>query len=187
MRSHPSAEIPGFVDKLLAALPSLHEHGCSYGCHGGFVRRLTEDRGTWMGHVLEHVAIEIQNLAGAAVTFGKTRSTGTEGEYNVVFEYEQEWVGNHAGDLALKLLHNIMPAELGDHDPAFDFQTEMENLFAVQSVELLVHQRPHWCVRLSSEVFPGSASINTHWCSLDTVDCKNVSKQPLPLKHGISG
>jgi len=54
----PSARIDGFVDRLLAAVPSLEEHGCSYGAHGGFVRRLREDGGTWMGHVLEHVAIE---------------------------------------------------------------------------------------------------------------------------------
>ncbi len=87
----------GFTDGLLAALPGLHEHGCSYGKPGGFVRRLTEDDGTWMGHILEHVAIELQNVAGEPVTFGKTRSHGEPGHYHVVYQYEQEDVGLEAG------------------------------------------------------------------------------------------
>ena len=73
-----------FIDGLIAALPGLKEHGCSYGEPGGFVRRLIEDEGTWLGHVLEHVAIELQNTAGARVTFGKTRSAGTPGVYEIV-------------------------------------------------------------------------------------------------------
>ena len=63
-----------FVDGLVAALPGLAEHGCSYREPGGFIRRMREDEGTWLGHVLEHVAIELQNIAGEDVTFGKTRS-----------------------------------------------------------------------------------------------------------------
>src|SRR5215813_6836532 len=93
----PSATIPGFVDGLLAALPSLREHTCSYGVAGGFVRRLTEDGGTWLGHVLEHVAIELQQLGGAHVSFGKTRGAGDRGVYHVVYEYEEERVGEAAG------------------------------------------------------------------------------------------
>ena len=60
----PSAKIDGFVDALVEAIPTLHEHGCSYGEPGGFVRRLREDGGTWMGHILEHINIELQQLAG---------------------------------------------------------------------------------------------------------------------------
>ncbi len=103
---------PPFVDALLDALPGLHEHGCSYGAPGGFVRRLKEDEGTWLGHVLEHVAIELQNLAGEPVTFGKTRETGERGRYNVVYEYEQREVGLEAGNLALTLLHFLLPQPL---------------------------------------------------------------------------
>lgn len=77
---------PAFIDALLAALPGLAEHGCSYGEPGGFIRRMTEDEGTWLGHVLEHVAIELQNIAGIRVTFGKTRGTGKPGVYHVVYE-----------------------------------------------------------------------------------------------------
>jgi len=103
----------GFVDALVERLPGLAEHGCSYGEPGGFIRRMTEDEGTWLGHVLEHVAIELQNMAGEDVTFGKTRSIdGRPGVYDVVFEYEQAEVGNEAADLALALLHSLLPAAL---------------------------------------------------------------------------
>src|SRR5437867_13253419 len=101
-----------FVDGLLGALPGLGEHGCSYGVPGGFVRRLTEDEGTWLGHVLEHVAIELQNVAGAKVTFGKTRDAGSPGVYDVVYQYEQAEVGVEAGRLALLLLRSLLPEPL---------------------------------------------------------------------------
>jgi cyanophycin synthetase len=101
-----------FINDLLEALPGLHQHGCSYGEPGGFVRRLNEEEGTWLGHVLEHVAIELQNAAGAQVTFGKTRSTGNLGEYDVVYQYEHDEVGLEAGRLALRLLHDLLPEEL---------------------------------------------------------------------------
>ena len=112
----------GFISALLAALPGLNEHGCSYGEPGGFVRRMTEDEGTWLGHVLEHVAIELQNAAGVKVTFGKTREAGRPGVYDVVFEYEQEDVGLEAAEVALDLLHSLLPPELRPEGmAAFDF------------------------------------------------------------------
>jgi cyanophycin synthetase len=130
----PSAKIPGFVEKLLAALPGLAEHGCSYSVEGGFVRRLREDEGTWLGHVLEHVTIELQNRAGADVSFGKTRSAGPEGEYFVVYQFAEEKVGEAAGKLALRLLHSLLPdslvtAEMAD-DRRLDFVAELEELIA---------------------------------------------------------
>lgn len=105
---------PRFNDGLLASLPGLHQHGCSYGEPGGFVRRLHEDEGTWLGHVMEHVAIELQNVAGTSVTFGKTRGTGEPRTYNVVYEYEHPEVGLEAGQLALQLLQSLLPLELRD-------------------------------------------------------------------------
>src|ERR1700758_4273350 len=102
----------GFVDALVEALPTLHEHGCSYREPGGLIRRLREDEGTWLGHVLEHVAIELQNIAGEEVTFGKTRSAGRPGVYTVVYEYEQRDEGIAAGELGLRLLASLLPAEL---------------------------------------------------------------------------
>ncbi|WP_334178985.1 cyanophycin synthetase [Pseudoxanthomonas sp.] len=107
----PTARLgPGFIDGLVAAVPSLAEHGCSYREPGGFLRRMREGEGTWLGHVLEHVAIELQNIAGEDVTFGKTRSVdGRPGIYTVVYEYAQREEGIAAGELALRLLCSLMP------------------------------------------------------------------------------
>ncbi len=118
-----------FTDALLEALPGLQEHGCSYGEPGGFVRRLTEDEGTWMGHILEHVAIELQNVAGAQVTFGKTRGNGTPSQYDVVYQYEQEDVGMAAGRLALDLLQALLPENLRGEKGSeeFDFDDERDS------------------------------------------------------------
>ncbi|MEO7430774.1 MAG: cyanophycin synthetase, partial [Dokdonella sp.] len=101
-----------FVDGLVAALPGLSEHGCSYREPGGFLRRMREGEGTWLGHVLEHVAIELQNVAGEDVTFGKTRSVDRPGVYSVVYEYAQREEGLAAGDLGLRLLNSLLPAGL---------------------------------------------------------------------------
>jgi len=105
---------PAFVDGLVEALPGLAEHGCSYKTPGGFIRRMREGEGTWLGHVLEHVAIELQNVAGEDVTFGRTRSVGDDrpGVYTVVYEYAQREEGIAAGELALKLLSSLLPADI---------------------------------------------------------------------------
>ncbi|MBJ6978445.1 MULTISPECIES: cyanophycin synthetase [unclassified Luteimonas] len=103
----------GFIDGLVAALPGLAEHGCSYREPGGFVRRMREDEGTWLGHVLEHVAIELQNIAGEDVTFGKTRSVDDRpGVYTVVYEYTQREEGIAAGELAMRLVASLLPESL---------------------------------------------------------------------------
>ncbi|NIV17919.1 MAG: cyanophycin synthetase [Woeseiaceae bacterium] len=102
-----------FMEPMLEALPGLHEHGCSYKEPGGFVRRLTEDKGTWLGHVMEHVAIELQNVAGSPVTYGRTRTIeGQPGHYNMVFEYKDEAVGLEASKLALRFILSLLPKEL---------------------------------------------------------------------------
>jgi cyanophycin synthetase len=103
---------PQFVDAVAAALPGLAEHGCSYREPGGFFRRMREGDGTWLGHVLEHVAIELQNIAGEEVTFGKTRSAGAPGVYSVVYEYVQRDEGIAAGELGLRLLCSLLPENL---------------------------------------------------------------------------
>jgi len=113
LEAWPTARLGSdFTNALLAALPGLKEHTCSYDQAGGFVRRMTEGEGTWLGHVLEHVAIELQNAAGEPVTFGKTRGNGKPGQYDVVYEYEEEDVGVAAGDLALKLIASLLPAAI---------------------------------------------------------------------------
>jgi cyanophycin synthetase len=101
------------MDALLEALPGLHEHGCSYGEPGGFVRRMREDEGTWLGHVMEHVALELQNVAGSSVTFGRTRSIdGQPGHYTMVFQYKDAEVGREASSLAMQLLQSLLPKDL---------------------------------------------------------------------------
>ncbi len=111
----PTARLgAAFIDGLVAALPGLAEHGCSYREPGGFIRRMREGEGTWLGHVFEHVAIEMQNIAGEDVTFGKTRSIGDDrpGVYTVVYEYTQREEGIAAGELALKLIDSLLPENL---------------------------------------------------------------------------
>ncbi len=118
-----------FIEPLLQVLPGLHEHGCSYNEPGGFVRRLREDEGTWLGHVMEHVAIELQNEAGSPVTFGRTRSIeGQPGHYNMVFEYKDKAVGREASELALKLLHSLLPADIRPDDAPGDDWNFAESL-----------------------------------------------------------
>jgi len=115
-----------FIDRLLVILPGLREHGCSYGEPGGFLRRLEEDEGTWLGHVLEHVAIELQNAAGEQVSFGKTRSAGEPGRYHVVYEYEQADVGLEAGKLAQQIIEHLLPPEANPPASAATFEPEAE-------------------------------------------------------------
>jgi cyanophycin synthetase len=113
LEAWPTARLgAGFVDGLVAALPGLAEHGCSYREPGGFIRRMREGEGTWLGHVLEHVAIELQNVAGEDVTFGKTRSVDKPGVYSVVYEYAQREEGIAAGELGLRLLNSLLPEAL---------------------------------------------------------------------------
>jgi cyanophycin synthetase len=132
----PSDRIPGFVDALIAMLPGLDRHGCCFKKRGGFIRRLRE--GTWIGHVTEHVAIELQTLAGTRVTRGKTRSVkGKPGVYNVMFAYQEEDVGLLAGRMALELVNSLLPADLQgvtgleriyEIGGEFDFEQRMEAL-----------------------------------------------------------
>ena len=109
----PTARIgEAYINSLTAALPHLAQHGCSYGEPGGFFRRMREGEGTWLGHVLEHVAIEVQNVAGEEVTFGKTRSADRPGVYTVVYEYAEREQGIAAGELALRLLCSLLPEQI---------------------------------------------------------------------------
>ncbi|RAM51699.1 MAG: cyanophycin synthetase [Hapalosiphonaceae cyanobacterium JJU2] len=102
----PSNEIPGFYEGLVEALPSLEGHYCSPGCRGGFLMRVRE--GTMMGHIVEHVALELQELALMHVGFGRTRETSTSGVYQVVFEYLNEEAGRYAGRAAVRLCQSIV-------------------------------------------------------------------------------
>ena len=118
-----------FREGLLAALPGLRQHRCSVGTPGGFVHRLNEGEGTWLGHILEHSAIELQNMVGSAVSFGRAREVkGRAGVYDVVYEFRERDIGLAAGQLGLRLLRSLLPQDLqgAGADPAFDFATAFE-------------------------------------------------------------
>jgi cyanophycin synthetase len=105
MEEKPSNKIEGFKERLEKLFPSMYEHRCSVGAPGGFFERVTE--GTWMGHVIEHVALEIQTLAGMDTGFGRTRGTGIPGEYYVVFSYIEEDAGIYAAEAATRVVQAI--------------------------------------------------------------------------------
>ncbi|WAL61830.1 cyanophycin synthetase [Thermocoleostomius sinensis] len=123
-------EISGFYDGLVEVLPSLVEHHCSPGQRGGFLRRVQE--GTMLSHVVEHVALELQTLAGMPVGFGRSRETSTPGIYQVVFEYVDEQAGRYAARAAVRLCQSLV--EVG-HYPASELAQDLADLrdFALQS------------------------------------------------------
>ncbi|MBV9963109.1 MAG: cyanophycin synthetase [Parafilimonas sp.] len=99
----PTNKIPRFGERLEQAMPSLYEHRCSEKKPGGFFERIK--RGTWLGHVIEHVALEMQSLAGMPCGFGRTRSVpGKKGIYNVVFAYQVESAGIYAAKAAVNFI-----------------------------------------------------------------------------------
>lgn len=106
LEDYPSDKIPGFYERLCSCLPSLHEHRCSYGEPGGFLKRVEE--GTWPGHILEHLTIELQNLAGISGGFGRARDGGRRGVYKVIVSATEEVVTlqafKYARDLLLTLI-----------------------------------------------------------------------------------
>ena len=104
----PTNKILGFRERIETLLPSLYTHRCSEGTEGGFFKRV--EMGTWMGHVIEHIALEIQTLAGMDVGFGRTRETKTAGTYNVVFNYIEEQAGIYAAEEAVKIAESLINA-----------------------------------------------------------------------------
>lgn len=102
----PTNKINGFSARLKTMFPSMQSHRCSKNYEGGFFERV--DEGTWMGHVVEHIALEIQTLAGMDVGFGRTRGTGVRGVYHVVFSYMEESVGVHAAKTAVSIAEALI-------------------------------------------------------------------------------
>src|SRR5439155_14459672 len=124
LEDFPSNKIPGFTEALVELMPSLEDHACSLGRRGGFITRLRE--GTWAGHIAEHIALELQNLAGTDVRHGKTRTIGEYGRYNVIYEYREENVGIEAGQIAVALVNHLVAPT--DDRVAIDFMAELERL-----------------------------------------------------------
>ena len=122
MEQLPTNKIEGFRERIEAMFPTMIEHRCSEGTRGGFFSRI--ERGTWMGHVIEHIALEIQTLAGMETGFGRTRETKTPGIYNVVFSYTEENVGLFAAESAVAIAEALIAGN--DYDVEADIQKMRE-------------------------------------------------------------
>lgn len=114
MEDRPSDKIPGFLDRIKTLFPTMETHRCSIGTPGGFFQRV--EKGTWMGHIIEHIALEIQSLAGMEVGFGRTRGYGETGVYNVVFDYHEEAVGRFAAKAAVEICQSLIDSTPYDLD-----------------------------------------------------------------------
>lgn len=119
----PSNLIPGFYEGLVELLPSLVEHFCSPGCRGGFLARVRE--GTMMGHIIEHVALELQELTGMPVGFGRTRETAEPGIYQVAIEYIHERAGRYAARAAVRICQTLV--ETGRY-PKAELEQDLQDL-----------------------------------------------------------
>lgn len=122
MEERPTNKIEGFRERIEAMFPTMIEHRCSEGTRGGFFSRI--ERGTWMGHVIEHIALEIQTLAGMETGFGRTRETKTPGVYNVVFSYTEENVGMYAAEASVRIAEALIAGT--DYDVEADIQKMRE-------------------------------------------------------------
>jgi cyanophycin synthetase len=120
LEEYPSNTLPGFTDRLTAMLPGLIEHRCGVGERGGFIERLHS--GTWAGHILEHIVLELQNLAGMRTGFGKTRSVGEHGIYKMAFRTRDGVVGC----AALQTGHTLLMAAI--NDTPFDLAVAVDAL-----------------------------------------------------------
>ncbi|MEI8278223.1 MAG: cyanophycin synthetase [Bacteroidota bacterium] len=109
MEERPTDKIPGFLERLKTFMPSLYEHRCSEGDPGGFFQRVKE--GTWMGHVIEHIALELQTLAGMDTGFGRTRESDKKGVYHVVFSYQEAKAGVYTAKAAVKMAEALVNGE----------------------------------------------------------------------------
>ncbi|WP_297797186.1 cyanophycin synthetase [uncultured Eudoraea sp.] len=129
MEELPTNKIDGFADRIREMFPSMYSHRCSEGCEGGFFMRV--DEGTWMGHVIEHIALEIQTLADMDTGFGRTRGYGEKGVYNVVFSYIEESVGRYAAKAAVRICEALIAAE------PYDMEDDIQRMRELRESERL--------------------------------------------------
>lgn len=129
LEQKPTNLIPGFSERLEATFPSMHEHRCSEGAPGGFFSRVKE--GTWMGHVIEHIALEIQTLAGMDCGFGRTRETSQPGVYHVVFSYMEENAGVYTAKASVRIAEALIAGN------AYDVNADIQKLREIREDERL--------------------------------------------------
>ncbi len=129
LEQRPTDTIPGFLDRLEALMPTLYEHRCSEGVPGGFFQRVKE--GTWMGHVIEHIALELQTLAGMDTGFGRTRETKDSGIYHVVFSYHETKAGIYTAKASTKIAQALVDGE------PYDLEADIQTLREIREEERL--------------------------------------------------
>lgn len=129
LEQKPTNTLDGFLERMQALLPGLYEHRCSEGEPGGFYKRVKE--GTWMGHVVEHIALEIQTMAGMDVGFGRTRSYGETGVYHVVFDYLEEKVGVYAAKAAVRIAEALIEGT------AYDLKDDVQEMRELREIQRL--------------------------------------------------
>ncbi|MCA0428655.1 MAG: cyanophycin synthetase [Bacteroidetes bacterium] len=129
MEERPTNKIDGFGERLEKMFPSMYSHRCSEEMAGGFFKRVKE--GTWMGHVIEHIALELQTLAGMDCGFGRTRSTSKHGVYNVVFNYMEEKAGIYTAKAAVRIAEALIAGT------EYDLQEDIQNLREIREDERL--------------------------------------------------
>lgn len=129
LEEYPTNKIEGFSERLKAMFPKMYEHRCSVGTPGGFFQRV--DEGTWMGHVVEHIALEIQTMAGMDCGFGRTRGAGDKGVYHVVFSYMEEKVGKYAARAAVRVAEALVKGK------AYDLTKDIQKMRELREDERL--------------------------------------------------
>ncbi len=129
LEEYPTDKIDGFYERLKAMFPGMYSHRCSVGTPGGFFQRVQE--GTWMGHVIEHIALEIQTLAGMDTGFGRTRGYGEEGVYHVVFSYMEEKVGKYAAKASVRIAQALIDAK------EYDLEEDIQEMREIRERERL--------------------------------------------------
>jgi cyanophycin synthetase len=191
-----TTKIPEFIIKLKTLLPTLYEHCCSEGVEGGFFTRLTE--GTLLGHVLEHVALELQNLAGMNCSFGRARMTSKQGIYKVVFSYEYEEAGILAAESAFRIVSTL--AEQKDY---LNLEEDIQRLNAIYrknrlgpSTEAILEEArlkdiPYTILKdslivlghgIHQKIFSATVGHNTSCLGVDIASDKNLTKMLLDFE-----
>jgi cyanophycin synthetase len=168
LEEKPSDKIPDMKDRLVELIPTLMEHRCSTGHAGGFLERV--ERGTWAGHIVEHVAIELQCLANMEVGFGKTIGTETKGVYKVVFRYRDPEVGVEAGKAAVKIVDSLFKNKPIKIEPIIARLKDIreENIFGPSTDSIIKEAEsrgiPYIRLNKHSYVQLHGGQYLSHWC-----------------------
>lgn len=205
LEKKPTDIVAGFKENIENMMPSLYEHTCSPGRIGGFFERL--ERGTWAGHVVEHVAIELQCLAGQEVAFGKTYTTDQVGIYNLVYHYLDEETALRAGEMAVDIVEKLFHGVVTDIKPLISELKEIgeNSLFgpSTQSIVDEARRRGIPYIRLNEESYvqlgqgihqrriQATIMDNTSALGVEIADDKETTKNLLdamgiPVPKGIS-